>query len=89
MKKDKDKFSAAYDAAGSGAAPAAPDASDPNAFSQAYDATSPDGGDGSQAADPDSGGDLDISASDVSKMQQLKASGDMAALGQYVAQLLQ
>lgn len=33
--------------------------------------------------------DLTIAGADVTKMEQLKQAGDMAALGTYVAQLLQ
>lgn len=62
-------------------------------FADDYDsADTSQAGDTSDQADADQSQDqaqdLDISAADVQKMQELKQSGDMSALGSYVANLL-
>lgn len=90
----KDSTAAAYDSAGNGtAAGAAPQGSSSD-FSSAYDSAPAADPSTDPSADPDGDGaqdaaaDLDIPAADVTKMQSLKDSGDMAGLGNYVAQFL-
>jgi hypothetical protein len=70
-----------YDAA---PAPASGDDSFASDYDQAAD-TAPDD---QTNTDSDQDADLDIPAADVTKMQSLKDSGDMAGLGSYVAQFL-
>lgn len=82
-----------YDQAGSSASKGGSFSDDYN--SAPSSATGTTGDDPTQTGTPDdqsemgdAPADLDIPAADVAKMQQIKQSGDMAALGTYVAQFL-